>query len=527
MRNSTKKKIIAALICSSSFSCTSYASSVQDVQGILEQNTQNTIKVSSINVNSSISFKNSDKELERVISSYLNKELAVSDLNKLKDDITNVYRRQGFITATAYIPVQDIKDNKLQVNVLDGKLGNVTFKNNSKLDDKFIAKKCSALKKGSQINAFMLQDFIYDLNYVDGVKAQGNLISGSNVGETDLKVSVKDSKRYRGMVYTDNFGSVHSGRYRFGTLHNFYNLDGGGANISFGGLISNKDLHDYFIDISILPKSYTSRTRVGINIDHSAYELGNQYAKYGISGDTTTYKLYGTTNLYNTASHKLDLTYGYSYKDITDDISAYNLNSKKHSHAISGGIAGTERWKNNLATYSADITFGEHENDSEYAKLLNDINHTEGSFTKFNGEVYYYNKFMPEVTFKHHTKVQLADRNLDGSEKLTVGGVNGVRAYTSGELPADSGIIIQNAISYSTKCPNLSVDLFLDTAQSRTIKSSTNWSALHGYGIEINYQKPNDYFFKLTYARRIGFDKDMSESAKAHSRTWFVAGKIF
>ena len=50
---------------------------------------------------------------------------------------------------------------------------------------------------------------------------------------------------------------------------------------------------------------------------------------------------------------------------------------------------------------------------------------------------------------------------------------------------------------------------------------------LHGWGVGLAYSKPDDFFVKLDYARRIGFDEVLSDRAKARGRFWFIAGKIF
>jgi hypothetical protein len=50
---------------------------------------------------------------------------------------------------------------------------------------------------------------------------------------------------------------------------------------------------------------------------------------------------------------------------------------------------------------------------------------------------------------------------------------------------------------------------------------------LKGYGAALSYTKPNDWFARLDYARRIGSDANLSEKAKARGRIWFMLGKIW
>jgi hypothetical protein len=50
---------------------------------------------------------------------------------------------------------------------------------------------------------------------------------------------------------------------------------------------------------------------------------------------------------------------------------------------------------------------------------------------------------------------------------------------------------------------------------------------LKGWGVGLSYTKPNDWFARLDYARRIGGDPNLSEKAKANGRVWFMLGKIW
>ena len=61
------------------------------------------------------------------------------------------------------------------------------------------------------------------------------------------------------------------------------------------------------------------------------------------------------------------------------------------------------------------------------------------------------------------------------------------------------------------------------TPEGRPASSMT----LKGYGAAISYTKPNDWFARLDYARRIGGDPNLSEKAKAKGRVWFMLGKIW
>lgn len=513
-----KSKILASTcILTLAVADTAFASTVSDDIKQLNQPSQTSFLMRNIDISEDSSLVVDNEELTKLVSQYINKQLTINDLNLLQEKITMLYRKSGYPAATAYLPKQDLTGGIVNIKVLSGKLDTVAVNNNSKIADDILEDKVSAIKVGEAVTRWDIDNLLYDLNSINGIKATGSLTSGTKSGTTSLQVNVEADKSYRGIIYTDNYGSDASGKYRLGMVNSFYNVDGRGSDISIGALISNKDMRDYFIDLSTLVSPYSYKTKVGINVDRSSYELGGKYFALGVNGDYTTYKIYGRTNAYKTMAHALDYNYGFRIRDIHDRIDAVSLFTDKRSYAGYAGISGHDRWKNNIISYDLSTIFGNHISDS--------VSHAEGSFVKLEGELDYYYLISSRWTFKSHNKFQLASRGLDSSEKLSVGGINGVRAYPSNELSADCGIISQTSFNYQTGVPNLSLGLFLDAASVADKYMGDNTS-LFGYGAELNYNKVDDFFIKLCYARRIGIYDNASNDAKANGRFWFIAGKV-
>lgn len=495
---------------------TAFASVNEDIKQIGQPEHVSFI-MKNIDISEDSSLVVDNEELTKLVSQYINKQLTINDLNLLQEKLTMLYRKSGYPAATAYLPKQDLTDGIVNIKVLSGKLDTVAVNNNSKISDDILEDKISAIKVGEAVTKWDIDNLLYDLNSINGIKATGSLTSGTKSGTTSLQVNVSGDKPYKGIIYTDNYGSKASGRYRLGTANSFYNFDGRGSDLSVGALISNENMKDYFIDISTLTSPYQYRTKVGINIDHSSYDLGGKYSAWGVNGNYTTYKLYGKTNAYKTMAHALDYNYGVRVRDIQDKIDVVGLVSDKRSYAGYVGVSGYDRQKNNLLSYDVAIVFGNH--------VSNSASPVNGSFVKFGGDVDYYHFLPSRWTFKSHNKFQLASKGLDSSEKMSVGGINGVRAYPSNELSADYGIISQTSFNYQTGVPNLSLGLFLD-ASNVVDKYTGDSTSLFGYGAELNYNKVDDFFIKLCYARRIGIYDNASNEAKAHGRFWYIAGKV-
>ena len=68
---------------------------------------------------------------------------------------------------------------------------------------------------------------------------------------------------------------------------------------------------------------------------------------------------------------------------------------------------------------------------------------------------------------------------------------------------------------------------YFDAGHVRIEKEDHGSMTLKGWGIGLSYTKPNDWFARFDYARRIGSDDKMSEDARSRQRMWFIAGKVF
>lgn len=82
-------------------------------------------------------------------------------------------------------------------------------------------------------------------------------------------------------------------------------------------------------------------------------------------------------------------------------------------------------------------------------------------------------------------------------------------------------------LRYSTPVPYLSLAAFTDWGEVNLSKSYGQHRNLAGWGVGIEYAKPNDYFLRLDYARKLDGEKFQSEAEDKNGRLWFLAYKVF
>ena len=96
-----------------------------------------------------------------------------------------------------------------------------------------------------------------------------------------------------------------------------------------------------------------------------------------------------------------------------------------------------------------------------------------------------------------------------------------------GEASGDSGYQATAELRYSTPVPYLSLAAFTDWGEVDLAKSCGQHRNLAGWGVGVEYAKPNDYFLRLDYARKLDGEKFQSEAEDKNGRLWFLAYKLF
>ena len=453
------------------------------------------------------------------------KRITAAELYAVMTDITRCFRSHGYPAATAYIPEQTAVEGRLLVKVEPGRIDKVRLVNESGLKDKAAEKMLAGLKPGDIIRTGKLENALYNLRDLSGVEVQGVLSPGAEQGTSDITVRVTNKKKTSVVLYSENYGSESAGRYRYGLQGEVRNLSGTGDRLNLGALFSNKHQHNY--NISYETTLGHSGSRLGFGFSRADYDLGNEFAALGAEGVANTYSLYGRTPLWNTSGSALALTYGYDYRDIKDELKSFGVSWKKHSHVVHLGLDGFGRSNRSRVQYNATVYTGTLVPDSDMADTLGTLGRTKGRFTKGTADVTAVQGIGKSFDVLLKLAGQKAANNLDSSEHIILGGARGVRAYPQGEASGDEGLLGTLELRYHTPVKGLVLSTYFDAGHVRIEKDEHGSMTLKGWGIGVSYTKPNDWFARFDYARRIGSDDKMSEDARSRQRMWFIAGKVF
>lgn len=165
------------------------------------------------------------------------------------------------------------------------------------------------------------------------------------------------------------------------------------------------------------------------------------------------------------------------YKRLRDGF--FGVDSKRHS--VLGGIKasgyrqGTLAGKPNALQFDVALQTGDLTQpklglfDSEEFPIA-------GRFSKFNGNLLYAQALPAGLTASLKSSAQLANRHLDGSEQMSLSGLQGVRGYGPELLGVDQGAVVQANLSQSIPFPDCPPACSTTTGGDKSI-SSMRWMA--------------------------------------------------
>jgi len=119
--------------------------------------------------------------------------VTVGMIENVADTITRYYRERGFILAKAYIPEQRVRDGVVTLTLLLGNLGEVNVINNKRFKTKAIEKIFNK-DFGEPVTAKRIEEKLFFVNDMPGLRAQAYFEAGSQVGDTRLNVNVVEEK---------------------------------------------------------------------------------------------------------------------------------------------------------------------------------------------------------------------------------------------------------------------------------------------------------------------------------------------
>ena len=428
----------------------------------------------------------STETLLALLQPEMGREVDLGGLRAIVNKLSEYYRSKGYLFARALVPAQDIQNGRVKFLIVEGRYGKISASLNGVPNERLQAY-LAPLKSGEVIESSSVERVALLLTDLPGYSAVPVVRPGAEVGTGDFEVMLKDGPRQQGYVRVDNHGDDLTGKSRF--LVNLARH----RNVAFGdslelfALLTEGSTHMLNVQygMALLPNGL----RAQVSASSSRYELSGLegFASGEFRGGSATQGVSVSYPLVRSQATNLQLSGGLVYgqyrntKPVGDEKYRSlslpvtlrfdhrdNLNGGGVNYGTLGLTAGTIRNKLNYPTPS---TLG------FYAKLGADVVRIQRMGSLFSGYV--------------RVNGQLANDELDSSERLSAGGPNSVRAFPVGEVSGERGAVTQFELRYQAPVAGLQPYLFADAASITKIsKAEGNTSrTISGYGLGVRYQK--------------------------------------
>ncbi len=467
-----------------------------------------------------------ETELQDVVSLALGETVDFKGLQHVVNWVTQHLRQRGYVLVQAYLPQQDITEGLVTIAILQGRLAGkqgdlLTVHGDSlRIDEKRLEAMAGAsLAPDETIRHKDLERALLLMNDLPGISAGSTLAPGDTPGSARLNVNVTEGPRLNGMTWADNYGSRYSGLWRGNAQVNLDDPWGRGDQVRGFGTFS-KDYRAGTLGYS-LPIGHRG-LRLSADVTTLTYELGKQLTAAQLEGDALTVPVRLTYPLIRSRKGNVYATLGYAWKALEDTAAGVVYRDRRvNSGMVALQADSRDRWMGGGFTDAyLGLTFG----DLDLSKVATDVATDQagaqaaGSFSRLNYRVSRVQNLDGPWSFYAALQGQWAGNNLNSSEKFSLGGPYGVRAYPVNEGRGDQGFLTNVELRYSLPKPTAlgqwQFKAFYDTGFVKLNKDNyaggvatatgRNLYSLSGAGLGVNLVKAGRYNVTASWATAVG-----------------------
>lgn len=480
-----------------------------------------------------------EAELADVLAAHRHTEATLTQLEAQAEEVTKYLRSKGYFVAFAYLAPQDFKDGVVDFTIVPGRYDNIVVNNTSYLHEAAIRREIG-IGSGELVKKSTLNRGVWLTNDLSRVETNTQIKAGSRQGTTDLVVNVKNKgHRTWGYVGVDNGGYRHTGRYQYSAFVNYASPFREGDLLSVGGVVSNGGM--WSGSASYMTPIAKQGERVGISYARSHYSLGGAFTALGYTGTAETLSLHFQHNFKRSRDVNVYGTIRFDMKSLEDEAKSMSYNNPKSARNWVYGINGDSLdrfWTGGKNTFSLSYTHGDLSIDDERQRVYDaGTARTAGHFGKWNLELTRLQHVSERVSLYLSYHRQWAMKNLDSSEKFSLGGPHGVRAYPVGEASGDDGWRWTSELRWNlpTREGDENVWQLIAFADGGHVNVYHNAPAgyvgavgrsLYGAGVGVNWSNQANWVARAHYAWKIGPEDAVSDTDRS-GRFWFQIYKFF
>jgi hemolysin activation/secretion protein len=471
-----------------------------------------------------------DMELKGIVEPYIGIPMSYEQMLEIGMTVESYYRQNNYL-ARVILPPQDLTEGVLLVDVIESVFSKIEIEQEL-ADLPNTQAHVTALieaqqKPGDPLNTKSLDRALALANDVPGMSVQGSLRQGRDPGETELLLKLYQGRTRQEELTFDNGGSRSTGVLRTLISVNWFNPS------DLGDLINIVAVHTSGSNYARLAYSLpvgTDGWRMGVNVSAMSYEVvvGEQ-GMVGAVGRAVTQGLEWVYPLLRADDRSATVTLTADNKKFQNTSAQGLLMSDYEAKVMAAQVSGFYRDLNpggGTGTYSLQLSHGGINLDGSLSQQTDATTvHTEGVFNKIRLNGSWQQALTTQTSAFVSFTGQLSDKNLDSSEKMQLGGMNGVRAYPTGEGSGSDAQLIQLELRQQLES-GINMAAFYDWGQvwlqhdpSYPGGPMHNRNTYKGFGASIGYTFEDGLNIKATWARKQGNNPNPTQTGNDQDGT--------
>lgn len=411
-------------------------------------------------------------------------KVCLARLEALARAIDSYYLEQQYFSRTV-IPEQDVSSGVARLKVIEAKLGSIHYKRPSRglrlPTDKERKVLEAQVTPGQHLNLTHLNKGLRNLDNLPGVKASARLVPSVSVSGSDVVVNMDSTPVTSSRVVADNLGSRATGQSRL--IYQLF-LDspfGQAERISALAMVSKGTR---VVQLGAALPLGEAGGQMQFNASHLTYDIDGPEDLRGSAWSPTL-----SFSLPQLLSEKLQSveSLNLSYNRLLNDALAIQASDKRVS-SLSLRSEGHFTLPDALLNFRLGLRIGDTDLSNNASDEQQDAvtAQVDGRFWRLNADVAYSRVLADAFQMRLRVRGQYSNDNLDSSQKMSLGGRYGVRAYPVGEAAASVAALMQADVIYTMNA-SFTASAFMDVAWVQINRAP--WNGWQGSNLKL----PNEY----------------------------------
>lgn len=380
----------------------------------------------------------------------LSGSLSFAQLENIAVALTDFYRGQDLLLATAYLPAQDVVDGIVVIKVLPGFLESVAVENNDMYRSGTVRRPFEQ-SVGGPISTSTTETAMLRLNDMPGMRAAALFKPGEALGTSRLAISVEEEDPLDFSAQVDNYGVEATGEVRLLLGVDVNNISGHIDQLSVDAVktFSSGDLKYGRVAYQITHPDLVHT----LSLSHSEtdYDVQRGQSALGIEGDTSIGEALLTSQWVRSRNFNLASRFGLALKRAEVEFSKFDFRQGVDKLSVFElGLVADHidiEWRGiHRATLSyfrgVDEFIGSMDSNGDSRALRQGASgrFSPGDFDKLTASYMRLQSLATDHSLLLRLRGQYSDDLLSSLEQMSLGGPYTVRAYPVSEHVKDKGV---------------------------------------------------------------------------------------